>query len=480
MPARAGAGGRRSSCRQCFTVVGAAIAAVAMMACLAANLLVLLADGSGVDTQRRLINFRQLSSDAAWDCPSSSSGLSDKNQRMQLASSRRMGDEQDDDDDAACRLFLQRFHALNECFRSWQSPCPQSAADSQMTRAEPLYFFADMRGQGVGRLIDHAAETAMLAYALHRPFMMDLAWDPHGTLRFLINGGSYQWYYEEDGSTRHQNWLDLHRKNITLAINAMQDKGHNGWANWTDLPRLDDILPMSLQRMESMSGIDAKELFDPEVRRPYTEFALDVWQRTRDHQIAISPNWGDAWFLKIELNSSLHFDGCPKDRTETLIQNAIWAPTPALKRLFASRREKVLGKSAAQQTYGAIHFRTHFLRTELLKPKDKDNDELLIESMADVLADCVTRLSDVATTWWVLSDKDELARAMLAKVEERRKQQKITNNQTLDQFSFVFDSIAGGTHTRVGKYNCAGQKLIGIDRCGEIFCSRPNDLFSLF
>lgn len=380
---------------------------------------------------------------------------------------RRLRKNKDDrggnDAAAACRVFLQRFHAMNECFRSWLQPCPhQEYTNKQITKAEPLLFYAMMSGQGVGRLMDHAVGTALLAYALQRPFMMDLAWDPHGVLRFLVNAGSYQWYYQDDGGPRHQQWLKLHQTNVTKAINALADKGHNGWVNLpTDLP---DILPMS--GLYNITNIDKKDLFDPHYRALYTNRAFHEWRRTRDHQILLSPNWGDAWMGNIQLNATQHLDNCPLERATAAVQNALWAPTAALRALFAARRQQVLGtEQQKQSSFGAIHFRTHFMRKELIPPSNKEKvteeeNQRLAEAMADVLEDCATRLADAVTTWWILSDSDEMARAMLAKVQDRQQQLTAahatnsngsTTNSTLERFSFLYRSMEGGKHTRVGK-----------------------------
>ena len=377
-------------------------------------------------------------------------------------------DADKNDESVACRVFEQRFHAMNECFRSWLQPCPQQnyefgsgSGNNRITRAEPLLLYAFFAGQGVGRLIDHAAGTALLAYTLGRPFVMDLAWDPHGVLRFLLDAGSYPWQYQDDGSSRHRAWLQKHEPNVTKAIEAMDEKGHSSWVNLP--PDLTDVLP--LQKLDSnVTRIDEADMFEPSNKARYAEIAMNLWSRTRDHQILLSPNWGDGWIKHIEME---HLDGCPKDRAHTIVQNALWAPTTALHSQFAKRRDQVLGKATAQEEpHGAIHFRTHFMRGEL--PGKDETEELregrLVEAMTDVLEDCAIRLSDQGITkWWVLSDNDKLASSMLEKMRQRQQTPKnITANnasdKTLDQFTFLYKTMDGGKHTRL-----AAQKGLNVD-----------------
>jgi hypothetical protein len=288
-----------------------------------------------------------------------------------------------------CISVLRQFHALNDCYRAPfyhgaalphndTVPPPLPAACAQTPTGypvPPLYNYAFYAGQGMGRVVEHTVAHCIVAFHLSRPCVVGLRGrDQSYVWRSFIGHGNYNW----DSAL-----VDLvHYPNISRAIAAMEGQGRGGWKP-DAVPTSPDVFAM--QPLESGSPDQLQR-------------AIDFWGANASvpgapvDQILLSPNWGDAWFMKFPIHP---IQQCSGNDLSTLIQNEMYAPTDISRQLHQERRDKILPKATANgQPYGAMHLRTYFW----FEGKSTEQD------IAIAVMNCMDQYPDIST-WWVTTDE---------------------------------------------------------------------------
>ena len=331
-------------------------------------------------------------------------------------------------EDAGCRALLRRAMQLQE---RWRAGEPGAAA--------PLVHYASLRGQGFGRLLQHALETFVFATLLDRPFVLDIrSRDLTFTWRSFFTHGDYNW--------RPPLWMEP----LLLGIQ-------------------DQVAPdeAGAEIRDGGAGLPPGWFFpgaSEDERRNATrmgELVSHEWHARgpRGSQIAVVPNWGKStWFLctgvkrmVFQLMASYRCPGMseaggrltppqlPPGYGRWYGLSFLFKPTALAWEVYRNDRASVLGEGHGDggAPFGAIHLRTrnvHGLVQLREGPEELTNYAVgtsfmnkrageaipsqIVSSMARDLRACLQ--SGVAAgvgKWWLLSDNVDVAQALAATEE---------------------------------------------------------------
>ena len=325
-------------------------------------------------------------------------------------------------EDAGCRALLQRAMQLQE---RWRAGEPGAAA--------PLVHYASLRGQGFGRLLEHALETFVFATLLDRPFVLDIrSRDLTFTWRSFFTHGDYNW--------RPPLWMEP----LLLGIQ-------------------DQVAPneAGAEIRDGGAGLPPGWFFpgaSEDERRNATrmgELVSHEWHARgpRGSQIAVVPNWGTStWFLctgvkhmVFQLMANYRCPGMsgggqlPPGYGRWYGLNFLFKPTVLAWEVYRNDRASVLGDGHGDggAPFGAIHLRTENVHglvqlregpEELTKYKvgtsfmNKKTGEAIpsqiVTSMARDLRACLqSGIAAGVGKWWLLSDNVDVAQALAATEE---------------------------------------------------------------
>lgn len=224
----------------------------------------------------------------------------------------------------------------------------------------PLVYEGSMRGQGIGRILVHAARTMVQAIALNRPFLIDLNQrDPGFVLRSFVTMGRIFWEVQDSE--------DFHPY-----FNASRD--------WY-YPK-NEGLPLHVANMDK-------------------QFLAN--EESNKHKYLWAASWG-PWFgesepKKIHKRMQDRF-GCDEASMMSELSNVLFRPTARLRALHEKRAKRL----NIPQHYGAIH-----IRSELM---EKFSDAQYVQAMNN----CITRTA-FKGKWWLITDRDDFTHRLAPQTE---------------------------------------------------------------
>ena len=281
-------------------------------------------------------------------------------------------------DSATCDQLLQHFHQISQRFH-----------DGDPTVAPPLINYGFYAGQGFGRLVDHSMSHCLLSFTLDRPCLIDLSdRDPFYTWRAFLHTGSYDWEFESNAHTAADRaQLAVLAARVRQAVVQLPNQGAGEWAD--PVPHVPD-----LHLMGKLNWPKGKT-----DRQKYFGYILP-WRADHIPKALLSPNWGSAWFP--HLQTPVYFGQCHRQQLMTLMQNAMYEPTPLSMKLHTLRRYQVMRNPL--RPYGAIHIRFVILQIEkIFQGEDKE----LVTALESCLHYAQTKTN--VTEWWLISDKPSRA-----------------------------------------------------------------------
>ena len=312
--------------------------------------------------------------------------------------------------------------------------CPPNDVTQGATgAAAPVVHLASLKGQGFGRLLEHALETFVFATLLDRPYVLDIrSRDPAFTWRSFFTHGDYNW--------RVPGWME---PLIEQAGNEVVPYGgadvRDGGAGLPDgwfFPGASELERANATRMEEL------------VTREWAGGG------PRGAQYALVPNWGTStWFLAKGVRKMV-WELMAQHRCAGISEGGhappgygrwygmafLFKPTVLAWEVYRRDKADVLGEGFGDDTpFGAIHLRTEN-KHGLVQLRDGEGPEELrnfrldvswanrkeevppqiVASMARDLAACFRAgVAGGVAKWWLLSDSSVLATALAAAPELR-------------------------------------------------------------
>ena len=231
--------------------------------------------------------------------------------------------------------------------------CPPNDVTQGATgAAAPVVHLASLKGQGFGRLLEHALETFVFATLLDRPYVLDIrSRDPAFTWRSFFTHGDYNW--------RVPGWME---PLIEQAGNEVVPYGgadvRDGGAGLPDgwfFPGASELERANATRMEEL------------VTREWAGGG------PRGAQYALVPNWGTStWFLAKGVRKMV-WELMAQHRCAGISEGGhappgygrwygmafLFKPTVLAWEVYRRDKANVLGEGFGDDTpFGAIHLRT--------------------------------------------------------------------------------------------------------------------------
>ena len=423
------------------------------------------------------------------------------NSKMGASDDNSPEDEIDDDEDTlilpsnstigSCQDILQRMMDWNDCWRRffWKASSTTDVLDRPIacpilhTVAQPkpkqsvitiigapVYHHAYFEGQGFGRVMEHTAETCITAFLLQRPCLVDVTpRDPYYTWRSFVQEGSYRWdpslLLHETSTGKSDNRNVSYADELHHLIEKLPTKGSNDWEGTIQVSDYERRLVFPMET--KFSKTNWKETL------AYYYYGTRTQQR--GNQVLLAPNWGNAWFSRIPVDTILKERyQCKTSELWTLVENAMYQPTDLTWELHqkriakASRTAWKQGLDHATETtaatnnnnnnniYGSVHIRLYFINENRDARGEPRIDE---KELAEILHKCMYRVSviykqrnsnnlkDSTSTnteefpqkWWFLGDNATMAALVAQEMQDLQRENREPNGKQLPRLYIHHD-----------------------------------------
>jgi hypothetical protein len=397
---------------------------------------------------------------------------------------------------SGCQDILLRMHAWNNCWRQHmvkqqitqerslgRIPCTLISHGINTTGTQidligaPVYIIGNYAGQGFGRVVGHTADTCLFALLLWRPCLVNLLpRDRYYTWRSFVQPNTLNW----DPTILHTD--PLIGPSLESLTQLLPDAAHGSWGDTFDEKSFLEANLWVAPMHEKADATNWISLYHAGERR----------DSQNSHKVLVSPNWGDAWFARLDTNEIFQSQyQCSTDVLRVMVQNAMYGPTDLLNHLHDTRLEAALQSSMWKNdnspastaavphptlqllphkdtVYGTIHLRTYFLM--------ETNDPATVEDIVTKIRHCLLKASQLTAkaetsyqipeNWWLLADNAKVAISVATGLDQRQQYQQqnleINRNNTLYNQNFPFVSFYHNYSLDTSSEHSGGDKATGL------------------
>jgi hypothetical protein len=402
---------------------------------------------------------------------------------------------------SGCQDVLLRMHAWNNCWRQHmvkqqitqerslgRIPCTITShgVDSNSSQVDfigaPVYTIGNYVRQGFGRVVAHTGDACILAFLFGRPCLLNLLpRDRYYTWRSFIQPGTLNW----DPTILHTD--PLIGPSLESLTQLLPSSAHGDWGDTFDEKAFLEANPWVAPMQEKVDETNWISLYHAGERS----------DSQNSHKVLVSPNWGSAWFPRINTDKIIQSQyQCSKEVLAVKVQNAMYGPTDLLNHLHESRLEAAIQSGMwnndnspantatvphptlqllprnKDTVYGTIHVRTFFIM--------KDTDApVTTGDIVSTIRHCVLKASQLVSetstretgvhipeNWWLLADDAKVAISVVTELDQRQQTQQqnleINRNNTLYNQDFPIVSLYHNYSSDVVSVHSAGDKATGL------------------